>query len=168
MEAVKSQHAVVSQNATGSISHRSWTISARRDASDNSSFDTPPKEPTDYPMQGGDFYCTQNFESQSHKSHLAESGVNTLAQSMYLQARFPQSQVVPGVKRQTAADATTDNGAISGISTVADGKAADGSTADPNAKWGDWHQANAALQLDTFVHYDGIMIIENGIINTRF
>ena len=29
------------------------------------------------------------MESQSHKSHLAESGINTLAQTVYLGMRFP-------------------------------------------------------------------------------
>jgi hypothetical protein len=32
----------------------------------------------------------------------------------------------------------------------------------------DWMQCNAALQMDHFIHYDGLLLVENGICNTRF
>jgi hypothetical protein len=31
-----------------------------------------------------------------------------------------------------------------------------------------WLQCNAALQMDHFIHYDGLLLVENGICNTRF
>lgn len=152
MEAVKSQHAVAVMQMPGNINKDTWSVSARRDTDSLSNIDSNPSKWWHYPLQGGTFFCAQNFESQSHKSHLTESGINTLAQSMYLVARFPPEGTIDGMVQVTK--------------DIADGKfKVYETTADTG---GPWRQINQALQLDTFVHYDGILLISNGICSTRF
>lgn len=80
-EALKSQHLIASvpDNCTNLLN---WTISARRDEGESKHYFKDCRE-------DGTFFLAQNFESQSHKSQFAETGINTLAQNVYLHARFP-------------------------------------------------------------------------------
>lgn len=152
MEAVKSQHAVAVMQLPGNINKDTWSVSARRDTDGTITSDGTPQSWWHYPLQGGAFFCAQNFESQSHKSHLTESGINTLAQSMYLVARFPPEAAIDGMY---ATSTNKTKGIYDPLDTMPNQGAA-------------WRQTNQGLQLDTFIHYDGILLISNGICSTRF
>lgn len=147
MEYVKSNHMVANQNRQGLVDLTHWGISARRDES--AQVAGVPTAWNQYCMTGGTFLMAQNFESQSHKSHLTESGINTLAQTMYMVARFPN-------KKKIGTDACYDQSTgVALCLTDKTGKA-------------NWEQTNQALQTDHFIHYDGILIISNGVCSTRF
>jgi hypothetical protein len=164
MEAVKSQHSVASQQRSGIVDHANWTVSARRDA--DAVNDIPSRW---YQMcaQGGTYFCAQNLESQSHKSHLAESGVNTLAQSMYLHTTFPSAADVSSVFKVVKSTSALDpaDGAYGRDLAVATGGTF---TLANTISLVPWRQTNQALRVDHFIHYDGILIVSNGICSTRF
>jgi hypothetical protein len=177
MECVKAFHAVVAAFQPASINVYNWDVSARvlDKAADSTDTMTICEEE-------GKFFIAQNMESQSHKSHLAESGVNTLAQSLFLTARFPGGKtVVPS--NQWAIIANTTYGLRQNKTPIVFGENA---TITAEAKAGGANNAakvsdaltiqanqsyittNQQLQLDHFIHYDGILIVANGIANTRF
>lgn len=150
-EGLKSQHLVAVQSVPGSISKSSWNISARRDGVTDTSAPSSSKW-FEHPLQGGTFFTAQNFESQSHKSHLAETGVNTLAQNMFMHARFPnQSEVLASGFRM----GTDDDFTFVPFDT---------NTAMTTA----WQQSLQQLTVDHYVHYDGLLFVVNGIANTRY
>lgn len=159
MELVKSQHSVASQQSPGLINSKNWAISARRDSLNSTTIEAPGNW-YQFTSPGGTFIAAQNFESQSHKSHLTESGVNTLAQSMYFNARFPSSKTFSDVNVKSASALASSPGLIT----------TKGSADETSASvvFGPLIQVQQALQMDTFVHYDGIIIISNGIASTRF
>lgn len=162
-EAVKAQHSVATQSRTGLIDGQSWAVSARRDS--NGGTDSTPSRWYHYAYPGGTYFTAQNLESQSHKSHLAESGVNTLAQSMYLTARFPgEDNNIGGGGYNVQVAPNVGSRFDGGISTV------DATTNIPTAMFTrrPWVQTNQGMQLDTIIHYDGILIISNGVCTTRF
>lgn len=172
-EALKAQH-MVTGTPVGTIDFNNWTISARRDASDA---DNSASHFFTVCQEGGTFFAAQNFESQSHKSTLAESGLNTLSQNMYLHCRFPPrshpyGQTVRLVHGQREVDNDTANAIkTTGIYTYTHPDmnhivASNGLVVKTAAD--DWSQHNAALQVDHFIHYDAILVIANGICNTRF
>ena len=151
MEYVKSNHMVANQNRQGLSDLTHWGISARRDQDGQVAAGVPTGW-NHHCMTGGTYLLAQNFESQSHKSHLTESGINTLAQTMYMVCRFPMS-------KRVGAEAVVNTS--SGVAfTKADGV--------PSAGEVVWEQGNQALQVDHFIHYDGILIISNGVCSTRF
>lgn len=163
-EALKSQHLVAMQQMPGKIDGRSWAVSARRDVGENATLDASSTW-MQHPMPDGKFFLAQNFESQSHKSHLAESGVNTLAQNMYVHARFPGNARIYDVDAYPlgrAADRTYVPMATTRYTT-------DGTTTTlTNEIKTTWTQGNQQLLVDHYVHYDGLLLIVNGIANTRF
>lgn len=163
-EALKSQHLVAMQQMPGKIDGRSWSVSARRDVGENATLDASSTW-MQHPMPDGKFFLAQNFESQSHKSHLAESGVNTLAQNMYVHARFPGNARIYDVDAYPlgrADDRTYVPMATTRYTT-------DGTTATlTNEIKTTWTQGNQQLLVDHYVHYDGLLLIVNGIANTRF
>jgi hypothetical protein len=167
-EALKSQHMVTS-TPNSSVDFNNWTISGRVDYKDS-------EQATDsnffhYAQENGTFFSAQNFESQSHKSALAESGINTLSQNMYLHCRFPQKSA-PFTKAYKV-DGHHDTIEDTHFSWL---------PFDFGKFWGPevdkhknvaisdskWEQQNAQMQVDHFIHYDGILVIANGICNTRF
>ena len=158
-EAVKAQHSIATQSRQGLINSIGWSTSARRDS--NGGTDATPSRWYHYCSPSGTYYTAQNLESQSHKSHLAESGVNTLAQSMYISARFPNE-----VKFDESYKVQKTSGALE----LMDGAITKSSVAVPTTEVtrSPWVQSNQGLQLDTIIHYDGILIISNGICTTRF
>lgn len=172
-EALKAQH-MVTGTPVGTIDFNNWTISARRDASDA---DNSASHFFTVCQEGGTFFAAQNFESQSHKSTLAESGLNTLSQNMYLHCRFPpRSHPYGQTVRLVDGQRSVDNGAANATKTcgiytftrpeMKNIVAANGLVVKSVAD--DWSQHNAALQVDHFIHYDAILVIANGICNTRF
>jgi hypothetical protein len=148
----------------GKIDGRSWAVSARRDVGENATLDASSTW-MQHPMPDGKFFLAQNFESQSHKSHLAESGVNTLAQNMYVHARFPGNARIYDVDAYPlgrADDRTYVPMATTRYTT-------DGTTTTlTNEIKTTWTQGNQQLLVDHYVHYDGLLLIVNGIANTRF
>jgi hypothetical protein len=163
-EAVKASHSVAAAEMTGILSANNWSVSARRDTSSSSGDTTAPSVRGQYPLQGGTFFISQNFESQSHKSHLAESGLNTLAQTMYVECRFPGAVQVGSNSLKVSA-VTSESYVYAKQLADRDGtnKASYAGATKTN-----WLQCNAALQMDHFIHYDGLLLVENGICNTRF
>lgn len=91
-EALKSQH-LVGSSPDSLVTKYNWNVSARADTASNSQ-----STPTyfSHARDDGTFFVAQNFESQSHKSQFAETGINTLAQNVYIHARFPPSSSVFG------------------------------------------------------------------------
>lgn len=171
-ESMKSQH-MVAGTPIGTSNLDRWTISARRDAydSDNSS-----KNFFASCLEGGTFFAAQNFESQSHKSAFVESGLNTLSQNMYLHCRFPtRSQPLIGqcklVRGYIPTSSVADPGNSHAIYTFTSRKSDPeryhrGYIGESNLM--SWQQHNAQLQVDHYIHYDAILVIINGICNTRF
>lgn len=161
MEAVKSQHSVATKQRDGLIDFTSWTTSARRDGTG------PANRWYNYCKPGGTFVLAQNLESQSHKSHLAESGINTLAQSVYLLAKFPMggniSQAFKVYNTEDGKEDLPTDGAYDTLTHETDDDAL-----PPDHGKVAFYQTNQALQMDHFVHYDGILIISNGRCSTRF
>lgn len=162
-EALKSQHLIAVQQMPGRINPRSWAVSARRDTTSDSMLD-PSNNWMQHPMHDGKFFMAQNFESQSHKSHLAESGVNTLAQNMYMHARFPPSGTPLGPLVYPFGPETcrTYLPVETGMSSTDDDTDVVTTTRQR------WQQSNQQLVVDHYVHYDGLLLIVNGIANTRF
>lgn len=189
MEFQKAFHMLASQTRTGRFDAANWMVSARRDTNTTTSADGIPGNWAEYTGENGTFILSQNFESQSHKSHLAESGVNTLAQTMYMVARFPAAENVASNVFLHGATKAIHHGseptttiAYTYKDTVVKDKA-DGTTDVDVKLWtetdtavaGDtysaafqWTQGNQAMLVDHFVHYDGLLIISNGIASTRF
>lgn len=162
-EALKSGHLVAVQNAPGNINKNTWRISALRDSIMTANSISSMK-PFEHPSTGGTFYLGMNFESQSHKSHLAESGVNTLAQNMYIHCQFPG--VVTPFKEAHKISAVDDN---SSDFTYVPRKYKTAKDADSAAAVVvDWQLTNQQMTIDHYVHYDGLLIIVNGVANTRF
>lgn len=160
MEYVKSNHMVANQNRQGLVDITHWGISARRDAGNDAAAGIP-SHWQQYSMPGGAFLMAQNFESQSHKSHLTESGINTLAQTMYMVSRFPR----PGtIGKNLYIDSTYSDDRDAVFSSSVNPTTLN--PAIPTAV--KWTQGNQALQIDHFIHYDGILIISNGVASTRF
>ena len=177
MECVKAFHAVVAAFQPASINSYNWDVSARV-------LDSVPDSTNTLTIaeEDGKFFISQNLESQSHKSHLAESGVNTLAQSLFLTARFPGHKEISPASRWGVLHTGRDNNhAIRDVQSVqvfdVDVTVEDDDTqANHPTKINDGiavqttplATTNQQLQLDHFIHYDGILIIANGIANTRF
>jgi len=94
-EALKARHNLLMRHSTGLITPRGWNISARVDNrydtgnASNKDLSLAPERWYHAPQQEGTFFLGMNFESQAHRSDYSNSGVSTLAQSMYLIARFP-------------------------------------------------------------------------------
>ena len=93
-EALKARHNLLMRHATGLITPKDWGISARVDSryepnTPNKDLALAPERWYHAAQQGGTFFLGMNFESQPHRSDFSNSGVSTLAQSMYLIARFP-------------------------------------------------------------------------------
>lgn len=151
MEFVKSNHTVANQNRQGLSDLTHWGISARRDVGSDATAGVPSKW-NQYCLSGGSYLMAQNFESQSHKSHLTESGINTLAQTMYMVARFPGPKKLG---EKSFVNASTGIAYAKNLTSPAS-----------TDEW--WWQGNQALQVDHFIHYDGILIISNGVCSTRF
>ena len=105
-----------------------------------------------------------NSESQSHKSHLAESGVNTLAQNMYIHCQFP-GVVTPFQQAHRISRVTTDSGDFTYVPKQYK-TAKDADSADTVIET--WQLTNQQMTIDHYVHYDGLLIIVNGVANTRF
>lgn len=162
MEGIKAQHSVAAQQRNGSITRRNWTTSARRDLGVESEI---PSRWYQMCAPGGTFFCAQNLESQSHKSHLAESGVNTLAQSMYLHATFPSASTINGMK---VVNTSTPSRFLDGAFGPEDITSGITSATDPTPVSKTWQQCNQALRVDHYIHYDAILIVSNGICSTRF
>lgn len=143
-EMLKSQHVLGAQTHQNLLNNSNWVRSARIVEGENGA--------SGHCAKGGTFLAAQNLESQSHKAYMIESGVNTLAQHIYLHARFPPaSDLYPGA---TVKDLrTTDMDAL--VPSIGDGSATQTTV-------------NASLQIDHFMHYDGILIINKGICSTRF
>jgi hypothetical protein len=81
---------------------------------------------------------------------------------MYLECRFPGAEKVSPDNLKILAGT---NGVLSKSQNVREVAPLD------QAAWTaaeDWMQCNAALQMDHFIHYDGLLLVENGICNTRF
>lgn len=168
-EALKSQH-MVTGTPVGSIDFNNWTISARADVANESDKGSSFWNAA---LEGGTFFAAQNFESQSHKSALAESGVNTLSQNMYMHCRFPprlkmfeQGLQVNG-KHSEKDDIHTYLPNLS-KKTLALTEAQTGRSVTDMNTITPWEQGNNQLQVDHYIHYDGILVIANGICNTRF
>ncbi|AET84770.1 hypothetical protein TVWG_00005 [Tetraselmis viridis virus N1] len=161
MEYVKSNHMVGNQTRQGLVDLTHWGISARRDDGGENSSGVPTHW-QQYCMPGGAFLQAQNFESQSHKSHLTESGINTLAQTMYMVSKFPRRNKVGHL---AYIDSTYAKGAVllsnSNPATLTAGN-------NPITTAIPWVQTNQSLQVDHIIHYDGILIISNGVCSTRF
>ena len=168
-EALKSSHLVAVQNAPGQITKNTWRVSALRD-SVTAANSISSMAPFEHPQPGGTFYLGMNFESQSHKSQLAESGVNTLAQNMYIHCQFPG--VVKPYKQawKLGVVAADDNGNVAGTDftyvPIKFHKA--GSQTATTEVAAEWQLTNQQMTIDHYVHYDGLLIIVNGIANTRF
>ena len=159
MECVKSQHAVAAQSRTGLFGNGSWNVSARADKAGSAT----PSKWYEMARPSGSFFIAQNLESQSHKSHLAESGVNTLAQTMYLMTRMPSAgKVGTDLLVQRSDDVALQTVGYDGAVTT------DTSIIGANITRVPWEQHNVGMQLDHYVHYDAILIISNGICSTRF
>jgi hypothetical protein len=83
------------RHSTRLITPKGWNVSARVDNrydtgnASNKYFSLAPERWCHAAQQGGTFFLGMNFESQAHRSDYSDSGVSTLAQSMYLIARFP-------------------------------------------------------------------------------
>ncbi len=174
-ESMKSQH-MVAGTPIGTSNIDRWTRSARRDAfdSDNSS-----KNFFASCLEGGTFFAAQNFESQSHKSAFVESGLNTLSQNMYLHCRFPprsQPLIEPAklVRGFITRYGTTvipndkDTHEICTYTTKPGGSERYYNGYITEEALVNWQQHNAQLQVDHYIHYDAILVIINGICNTRF
>lgn len=165
-EALKSQHLVAMQQMPGKIDGRSWAVSARRDVGDNATLDAS-NTWMQHPMPDGKFFLAQNFESQSHKSHLAESGVNTLAQNMYVHARFPGNARIFDVDAYPLGR-PSDKTYVPMPTGRITGQDSDGDPTGIVETKTTWTQGNQQLLVDHYVHYDGLLLIVNGIANTRF
>lgn len=175
MECVKASHAVVSAFQPASVNQYNWDVSARvvDEAADSS-------KPNTVAEENGKFYIAQNLESQSHKSHLAESGVNTLAQSLFLNARFPGKKTISSGNHYATFGKGETNKLIADPSftlafsgTVTAATTANTAPSATQVTWGTLSNnalatVNNQMQVDHFIHYDGILIIANGIANTRF
>lgn len=162
-EALKSGHLVAVQNAPGNINKNTWRISALRDSITAANSISSMKA-FEHPATNGTFFLGMNFESQSHKSHLAESGVNTLAQNMYIHCQFPGA-VTPFQQAhkisQVNAEATDYTYVPKAYKTA---KNQDSGAAVIET----WQLTNQQMTIDHYVHYDGLLIIVNGVANTRF
>lgn len=163
-ESLKAAHLIAVQQVPGHITKKMWRKSARRDLSSGETVSSSSSTVFEHPLPDGKFYLAMNLESQSHKSHLAESGVNTLAQNMYLHCMFPKNSkplgdtAFPWGLVDTEKDHTFTAVKPKGKSD-AEGDQIVATT---------WQQNNQALVVDHYVHYDGLLIIVNGLANTRF
>ena len=144
-EALKSSHNVTSASQPGYLNQHNWSVSARAETPSDTSKTYLEYFPA-YPSELGTYYVSQNMESQSHKSHLAESGINTLAQTVYLSMRFPPVERFTDLKYF---DEKLDI-IVYGTGGVKP------------------YLYNPDLHIDTFAHYDGVVVIRNGIMNSRF
>jgi hypothetical protein len=94
-EALKARHNLLMRHSTGLITPKGWNVSARVDNrydtvnASNKDLSLAPERWYHAAQQGGTFFLGMNFESQAHRSDYSNSDVSTLAQSMYLIARFP-------------------------------------------------------------------------------
>eukprot|EP00873_Tetraselmis_striata_P039052 jgi/Tetstr1/459316/TSEL_004711.t1 len=147
-EAVKNMHATTSASQPGKMDRTSWSVSARqlKDAG------SVPKDYLTNPSELGTYYICQNLESQSHKSTLADSGVNTLAQTVYLSMRMP-GEVRSKWYFTTSGELTNEASTGTGTDLVNHTQLA---------------YINPNLQIDTFTHYDAVLLVRNGMLNTRF
>jgi hypothetical protein len=171
-ESMKSQH-MVAGTPIGTSNIDKWTRSARRDAYDS---DISSHNFFASCIEGGTFFAAQNFESQSHKSAFVESGLNTLSQNMCLHCRFPprsQPLVEPakrviGYVPRSSAIIKVDNHEICTYNTKPRNaeRYYNGYIVEDTLV--NWQQHNAQLQVDHYIHYDAILVIINGICNTRF
>ena len=121
-------------------------------------------KPFEHPSTGGTFYLGMNFESQSHKSHLAESGVNTLAQNMYIHCQFP-GVVTPFQQAHKISLVDATSGDFTYVPTKY--KTAKNADSD-NTVIESWQLTNQQMTIDHYAHYDGLLIIVNGVASTRF
>lgn len=145
-EALKTQHNITSLSQPGRMSKPDWAISAFCEYGLYTA-DTEAALAYGLPDEYGTYYIAQNLESQPHKSQLQDSGVNTLNQTVYLSMRMP------GETRWTGYYATM----------------ADGSwTATPSATTTPLVTNIPNMQIDTFAHYDAVLLVRNGLLNTRF
>ena len=160
---------MVTGTPSTSVDFNNWTVSGRVDyKSDNTDSDT---DFFSVAQENGTFFAAQNFESQSHKSALAESGINTLSQNMYLHCRFPQKgPVFENAYKVKGRHGNVDDTHHTWLpfkwlsywaTKVAEHRVYEDATTS-------WEQQNAQMQVDHFIHYDGILVISNGICNTRF
>lgn len=154
MEALKSIHSVTSVSQPGLINKYNWSISARYEGINGRAVgyvgaDAFVEAFPAYAAEMGTYYIPQNLESQSHKSHLAESGANTLALQTYLSMRFP----------------TADR-----FTSLTYGNGTKGTTVDYDSTNTNLEPTlfNPDLQIDTWAHYDGVIVIKNGEIISRF
>jgi len=95
-EALKARHNIRMRHSTGLLTPRGWNVSARVDNrydtgnASNKDLSLAPEKWYHAAQHGGTFFLGLNFESQAHRSDYSNSGVSTLAQSMYLIAKFPK------------------------------------------------------------------------------
>jgi hypothetical protein len=147
MEALKNMHAVTAANQSGLFNSQNWSTSARAELAKTNNVNVFHQNPG----EGGTYYVTQNLESQAHKSNLCESGVNTLAQTVYLSLRMPGQ---------------TDYKTISFHPTAGDEYGVVKLHTSNQAEY--LSLANVEMLIDTFAHYDAVLVIRNGLMNTRF
>jgi hypothetical protein len=165
-EFLKSIHSVASGNLRSCITASNWGVSARQlsNITNTTATDILKTLPC---VEGGSYVAAQNFESQSHKAYLLESGINTLASTMYLFADFPAPNRIP-----TLAIANLGNGLFAGQQTnhsnLTQANGFPQNIGNVRAGGDTLESSNAHLRMDHFVHYDGVLIIDGGICNTRF
>lgn len=164
-ESLKAAHLIAVQQTPGHITKKMWRRSARRDLPGTDTVSSSSSTVFEHPLPDGKFYLAMNLESQSHKSHLAESGVNTLAQNMYLHCMFPKPSKPLG---DTAYPWGLEDAAKKDHTYTAVRPLGLTGTDAPTINAAIWQQNNQSLVVDHYVHYDGLLIIVNGIANTRF
>ena len=147
-EALKGLHLIASKEVDGLFDSATWQTSARSQSSLGGK-----TVYSDVCLEHGTFYMAQNFESQSHKSHLIDSGINTLAQHMYMHLKLPPPKTPfaddGGPKYVGSHDQTVFVSALGTTPLTAT-----------------FHMPTLAV--DHFIHFDGILICANGVCSTRF
>lgn len=148
-EALKTQHNITSLSQPGRMSKADWGVSA---FCEEGLYTSGTGDDLLYGRcdEYGTYYITQNLESQPHKSQLQDSGVNTLNQTVYLSMRMPNPFMWPA---KLAVDSTSNAVKSSKIDPAGTVNIV---TRLPN------------LQIDTFAHYDAVLLVRNGLLNTRF
>lgn len=90
-EALKSMHVLSSADQPGRINFGNWSVSARVMDNTATTASGVAKKLSKVGLEGGTYYASQNLESQAHKSGIADAGINTLSQTVYMVMRMPPS-----------------------------------------------------------------------------